>query len=186
MLSAPGLRQIDVQDRLNRQYTQPKAGLGDAKSHSQGGIYLTPLSNLSAHSIFQFPLGLGWPHQTINGAQRSSDATLLNLHVPVDARVTRVNQTGTDSAVMDRPFHNSFNAHSGINLISAKNEDVRSAGAVGTAQIFLSGIDPENDSSALGIRIIFNNPTAGQNLTDPPLRSNLWYVNSNGTFDVLD
>ncbi|KAJ6460502.1 hypothetical protein C8R45DRAFT_776879, partial [Mycena sanguinolenta] len=51
--------------------------------------------------------------------------------------------------------------------------------------LLLSGIGPEEDSSALGIKTILNNPSVGQNLTDHPLISNLWYVNSNKTFDVL-
>ncbi|KAF7377846.1 GMC oxidoreductase [Mycena sanguinolenta] len=71
-------------------------------------------------------------------------------------------------------------------LISAKNEVILSAGTIGTAQILLlSGIGPENDLSALGIKTILHNPAVGQNLTDHPLISSLWYVNSNETFDIL-
>ncbi|KAF7378228.1 GMC oxidoreductase [Mycena sanguinolenta] len=143
-----------------------------------------------------FPLGLGWPQQTINGAQRSSGATSYlgpqfmarsNLHVLVNTRVTRVNQTGTDSG---KPAFRSVEATQNETgprkLISAKKEVILSAGAVGTPQILLlSGIGPEKDLSALGIKTILNNPAVGQNLTDHPLISNLWYVNTNGTFDIL-
>ncbi|KAJ6460264.1 aryl-alcohol oxidase precursor [Mycena sanguinolenta] len=143
-----------------------------------------------------FPLGLGWPQQTINGAQRSSGATSYlghkfmarsNLHVLVNTRVTRINQTGTNSG---KPAFRSVEATQSKtgprSIIFAKKEVILSAGAVGTAQILLlSGIGPEKDLSALGIKTILNNPAVGQNLTDHPLISNIWYVNSNGTFDVL-
>jgi hypothetical protein len=39
--------------------------------------------------------------------------------------------------------------------------------------------------SALGIKTIVNNPSVGRNLTDHPLLTNLWYVNSTTTFDEL-
>ncbi|KAF7378173.1 Choline dehydrogenase, mitochondrial [Mycena sanguinolenta] len=143
-----------------------------------------------------FPLGLGWPQSTINGAQRSSGATSYlgpqfmarsNLHVLVNTRVTRVNQTGTDSG---KPAFRSVEVTQSETgprkLISAKNEVILSAGPVGTPHILLlSGIGPEKDLSALGIQTILNNPAVGQNLTDHPMISNMWYVNSNGTFDVL-
>ncbi|KAJ6454627.1 aryl-alcohol oxidase [Mycena sanguinolenta] len=143
-----------------------------------------------------FPLGLRWPQQTINGAQRSSGATSYlgpefifrsNLHVLVNTRVTRVNQTGIDSGKAAFRSVEATQSETGPRkLLSAKNEVILSAGTIGTAQILLlSGIGPENHLSALGIKTILNNPAVGQNLTDHPLISNLWYVNSNGTFDVL-
>ncbi|KAJ7266470.1 aryl-alcohol oxidase precursor [Mycena haematopus] len=140
-----------------------------------------------------YPLGLGWPQQTIKGAQRSSGATSYlapqylarpNLHVLVNTRVTRVNQTGVDKG---KPAFRSVEiTQSPRKIISAKKEVILSAGAIGTPQILLlSGIGPQKQLSAFGIKTILNNPAVGQNLTDHPLLSNLWYVNSNGTYDVL-
>ncbi|KAF7378218.1 Choline dehydrogenase, mitochondrial [Mycena sanguinolenta] len=124
------------------------------------------------------PLGLGWPQFTINGAQRSSGATSYlgpefmarsNLHPAFRSVEVTQSETGPRK------------------LISAKKEVILSAGAVGTPHILLlSGIGPEKDLSALGIKTILNNPAVGQNLMDHPLISNMWHVNSNGTFDVLE
>ena len=70
--------------------------------------------------------------------------------------------------------------------VNATKEVILAAGALGTAQILLlSGIGPEAQLSALGIKTILNNPSVGANLTDHPLLSNMFYVNSNETFDTI-
>ncbi|KAJ7260482.1 aryl-alcohol oxidase precursor [Mycena haematopus] len=143
-----------------------------------------------------YPLGLGWPQQSIGGPARSSGATSYlapqflarkNLHVLVNTRVTRLVQTGTESG---KPAFRSVEytqSETGPRtVVSAKNEVILAAGAIGTPQLLLlSGIGPKAELSALGIKTVLNNPSVGANLTDHPLISNLWYVNSNETWDVL-
>ncbi|KAJ7924328.1 hypothetical protein B0H13DRAFT_1601793, partial [Mycena leptocephala] len=51
--------------------------------------------------------------------------------------------------------------------------------------LLLSGIGNAKDLSALGIKTIVNNPSVGANLTDHPLVTSVWYVNSTGTFDDI-
>ncbi|KAJ7510650.1 aryl-alcohol oxidase precursor [Mycena galericulata] len=70
--------------------------------------------------------------------------------------------------------------------VTASKEGILSAGSIGTPQILLlSGIGSAKDLSALGIKTIVDNPSVGANLTDHPLLTNLWYVNSTGTFDSI-
>ncbi|KAJ6460513.1 hypothetical protein C8R45DRAFT_941602 [Mycena sanguinolenta] len=69
-----------------------------------------------------------------------------------------------------------------LEALFSKKEAILSAGAVGTAQMLLfSGIGPEEDSSALGIKTILNNPAVGQNFTDHALISNLCVPDSYST-----
>ncbi|KAJ7223851.1 aryl-alcohol oxidase-like protein [Mycena haematopus] len=150
--------------------------------------------NLDMNSGYM--LGIGWPQQTINGASRSSGATSYlgpkfisrpNLHVLVNAQVTRIIQTGTDSGKPAfRSVEYATSPTSPKIVVSAKKEVILAAGAIGTPQILLlSGIGPKADLSALGIKTILDNPSVGQNLTDHPLLSNIFYVNSNETFDTF-
>ncbi|KAF8168607.1 aryl-alcohol oxidase precursor [Mycena galopus ATCC 62051] len=139
---------------------------------------------------------LGWLQATIDDGQRSSAATSYlgpnfisrpNLHVLLNAHVTRIVQTGEDQG---RPAFRSVeftqNATGPRTIVSATKEVILSAGSIGTAQILLlSGIGNETELSPLGIKTILNNPSVGRNLSDHPLLSNLWYVNSTGTFDSL-
>ncbi|KAF7375474.1 GMC oxidoreductase [Mycena sanguinolenta] len=148
-------------------------------------------------------LGIGWPQQSIDAFARSSGATAYlapqylarkNLHVLTNAHVTRLIQTGTDSG---KPAFRSVEyttadvptggTSTGPRItVSAKKEVILAAGAIGTAQILkLSGIGPQKELSALGIKTILNNPSVGANLTDHPLLSNIFYVNSNDTFDTF-
>ncbi|KAJ6480398.1 aryl-alcohol oxidase [Mycena sanguinolenta] len=138
-------------------------------------------------------LGIGWPQQSIATSTRSSGATAYlapeymsrtNLHVLVNVHVTRILQTGTDSG---KPAFRSVEyTTADVPTVNATKEVILSAGALGTAQILLlSGIGPEAELSALGIKTILNNPSVGANLTDHPLLSNIFYVNSNETFDSI-
>ncbi|KAF7375580.1 Choline dehydrogenase, mitochondrial [Mycena sanguinolenta] len=149
-------------------------------------------------------LGIGWPQQSIDTSSRSSGATAYlspqylarkNLHVLVNAHVTRIIQTGTDSGkpafrsveytTADVPTGGTSTAPRTV--VSAKKEVILAAGAIGTPQILLlSGIGPQAELSALGIKTILNNPSVGANLTDHPLLSNKFYVNSNETFDSIN
>ncbi|KAF7351661.1 Choline dehydrogenase, mitochondrial [Mycena sanguinolenta] len=142
------------------------------------------------------PLGLGWPQQTIGGPARSSGATSYlapqflnrsNLHVLTNTMVTKLVQTGTDKG---KPAFRSVQytqSRTGpTTTVTAKNEVILAAGAIGTPHLLLlSGIGPKEQLSAHGIKTVLNNPAVGANLTDHPLVSNMWYVNSNATWDVL-
>ena len=69
--------------------------------------------------------------------------------------------------------------------LKAKKEVILAAGAVGSPQIMLnSGIGASDELQALGIKPLVNLPSVGKNLTDHPLASVTWRVNSNQTFDA--
>ncbi|KAJ7149767.1 aryl-alcohol oxidase [Mycena crocata] len=141
-------------------------------------------------------LGVGWLQSTIEGGQRSSAATSYlgpdfisrpNLHVLVNARVTRLIQTGVDHGKPAFRAAEFTQTETGKRIVvNATKEVVLSAGAIGTPQILqLSGIGDERDLSALGIKTIVNNPSVGRNLSDHPFLANVWYVNSTETFDSI-
>ena len=65
-------------------------------------------------------------------------------------------------------------------------EVVLSAGAIGTPQLLmLSGIGNATTLEALGIESIIDLPDVGLNLTDHPILSNYFAVNSTSTNDVI-
>ncbi|KAJ7149769.1 aryl-alcohol oxidase [Mycena crocata] len=141
-------------------------------------------------------LGVGWLQSTIDGGQRSSAATSYlgpsfisrpNLHVLVNSRVTRIIKTGVDQGKPAFRAVEFTQTDTGRRTtVNATLEVILSAGAIGTPQILqLSGIGDAKDLSALGIKTIVNNPSVGRNLSDHPLMTNLWYVNSTGTFDNI-
>ncbi|KAJ6615857.1 aryl-alcohol oxidase precursor [Mycena sp. CBHHK59/15] len=138
----------------------------------------------------------GWLQSTINGGQRSSAATSYlgpnfmsrpNLHVLVNAHVTRIIQTGVDQRKPAFRAVEFVQTETGPRTkVTASKEVVLSAGAIGTPQILLlSGIGAVKDLAALGIKSIVNNPSVGRNLSDHPLLINTWFVNSTGTFDSI-
>ncbi|KAF7375509.1 GMC oxidoreductase [Mycena sanguinolenta] len=130
-------------------------------------------------------LGIGWPQQSIDTFARSSGATAYlapqylarkNLHVLTNAHVTRIIQTGTDSG---KPAFRS---------VEYTTADVPTGGTSTGPRITVSAkkeVILAAELSALGIKTILNNPSVGANLTDHPLLSNLFYVNSNETFDSI-
>ena len=77
--------------------------------------------------------------------------------------------------------------HSGPRFnITAKKEIILSGGVFGTPQILLlSGIGPQNDLSELGIPVLVDSPDVGKHLTDHPLLSSTFEVNSNTTMDPV-
>jgi choline dehydrogenase-like flavoprotein len=69
--------------------------------------------------------------------------------------------------------------------LKAAKEVILSTGTIGTTQILLnSGIGDGEELTALGIKPLVNLPSVGKNLTDHPLGSVTWRVNSTETFDV--
>ncbi|KAJ7915654.1 aryl-alcohol oxidase [Mycena leptocephala] len=132
-----------------------------------------------------FPdLSPGWLQSTINGPNFISRP---NLHVLVNSRVTRLIQTGvTQGKPAFRAVEFTQNETGPRTVVQASKEVILSAGSIGTPQILLlSGIGDKTELSALGIKTIVNNPSVGRNLTDHSLLTNLWYVNSTGTFDAI-
>jgi choline dehydrogenase-like flavoprotein len=70
--------------------------------------------------------------------------------------------------------------------VTASKEVILSAGAIGTPQILLlSGIGDAKHLTALEIKTIINDPSVGRNLSDHPLLTSAWYVNSTTTYDEI-
>lgn len=71
--------------------------------------------------------------------------------------------------------------------VNASNEIILSAGTVGSAQILLnSGIGNSTTLSELGIPPLVHLPSVGHNLTDQPLTTNTFIVNSTMTYDDIN
>ncbi|KAJ7121675.1 aryl-alcohol-oxidase from pleurotus Eryingii [Mycena epipterygia] len=140
-----------------------------------------------------FPLGISWGQATIANGSRSSSATSYlgpqfinrpNLHVLLNARVTRVLET-TSGAFRTVEFLQDLTGKP--MTLTAKKELVLSAGAIGTPNILLhSGIGNSATLSHLGIKPVHNLPSVGQNLTDHPILFMGFLVNSNNTYETLE
>ncbi|KAG7087333.1 hypothetical protein E1B28_013309 [Marasmius oreades] len=158
-------------------------------SHELGGEFSFNLDHNSGNE-----LGLGWAQLTINGNKRSSAATSYlapyylsrkNLHVLVNARVTRVLEVRPGTLDFrgveftqspDGPRHH----------INARKEVLLSAGTIGSTQILLlSGIGDSKHLTSVGIRPIYDLPGVGQNLSDHTRIGNNFLVNSTNTFDEI-
>ncbi|RPD56268.1 aryl-alcohol-oxidase from pleurotus Eryingii [Lentinus tigrinus ALCF2SS1-7] len=139
--------------------------------------------------------GMSWtPFAIQNGARSNSARDYIqpalsrsNLDVLVNTQVVKVLQTGTDG---DTPIVNGVQFTSGPNEklynLTANQEVILSAGAIGTPQILLlSGIGPADQSKALGIESIVDLPDVGQNMQDHPLLTTNFQVSSNDTLDNL-
>ncbi|KAJ8094270.1 hypothetical protein PM082_006809 [Marasmius tenuissimus] len=137
-------------------------------------------------------LGFGWAQSTILNGTRSSSATSYlgpkyinrpNLHVLVDAKVTRILRTGSKNGKL---VFNSvqFTQDNGetVQSVDASKEVILSAGTLGTPHILLnSGIGDNATLSALGIETFHHLPSVGQNLTEQPTMGNNWVVNTTDT-----
>ncbi|KAF8175506.1 pyranose dehydrogenase [Mycena galopus ATCC 62051] len=188
----------------------------DATHHSTTGIHHIGLpvvardldqkiiNNLS-DSEFPFnsnvnsgkPIGFGWtPHSVKDGARNSSATSYLakeylarsNLHVLINAHVTRILQTGTSDAgpVFRGVELVQKGGVSSRQTVMARKEVILSAGAVGTPAILLhSGIGDAKVLEGLGIKSILNLPDVGQNLSEHPLSAIGWAVNSEDTFEAF-
>ncbi|THU91238.1 alcohol oxidase [Dendrothele bispora CBS 962.96] len=168
-----------------------------------------------------FSLGFSWSQFTINGANRSSSAvsylqpalTRSNLHVLINARVSRVlptrtsnstkNITGQDQSesnlVIKTVEFSQDPDHNGIlTRLTATKEVILSSGSIGTPQILLnSGIgdstylfsfsQSSNSSRFEGIQPLLNLPSVGQNLSTQPFAQLPFFVNSSfATADEIE
>ncbi|KAF4576250.1 hypothetical protein EYR36_004227 [Pleurotus pulmonarius] len=133
------------------------------------------------------PLGVGWLQATIKDGVRSSSAASYlapkfvdrrNLHVLVNARVTRVRGARHSKAFDTVDFV--FQSGDGPAIsVTASKEIVLSAGVFGTPQLFmLSGIGDTNELQGLGVQTIHHLPSVGKNMSDHPGLFNSWSVNA--------
>ncbi|KAK7040117.1 hypothetical protein VNI00_009922 [Paramarasmius palmivorus] len=138
-------------------------------------------------------LGVGWVQATIgNGTRSSSAASYLgpefinrpNLHVLVNARVTRILQAhGQDLKFSGVEF--TQDGGETLQRVNATKEIILSAGTIMSPQILLhSGIGNSTELSALGVQPTHDLPSVGRNLTDHPFLASPWQVNSTETFDT--
>jgi choline dehydrogenase-like flavoprotein len=73
-----------------------------------------------------------------------------------------------------------------IKQVSAREEVIVSAGAVGSPQVLLnSGIGKASDLLAIGVHPTVELPDVGANLVDHPLAFNTWLVNSTDTYEKV-
>jgi len=96
-----------------------------------------------------------------------------NMHVLINAQVTKVLQTGT---VNGKPSFHAVEFGDGLNLsgpfevVSATKEVIVSCGPIGTPHLLqLSGIGNSTTLSSVGIKTVIDNPHVGQNMTDHSL-----------------
>ncbi|KAF5359270.1 hypothetical protein D9756_003070 [Leucocoprinus leucothites] len=142
-------------------------------------------------------LGLGWSQSSIDSrGRRSSAATSYlgpefvarqNLNVLLHARVTRLVTTGTNDGkpeILGVEFVNTLNTTQTF-TVNATKELILSAGSVNTPQLLqLSGIGDKELLDSLNIPVVLDNPSVGRNLSDHPRLTNLWFANSNETFEA--
>jgi len=144
------------------------------------------------------PLGLGWLQATIDGGNRSSAATSYlgpefinrpNLHVLVNTRVTRILQSSpssSDGSPILTTVEYAFSPDGPRYQVTASKELLLSAGAIGTPQILMnSGIGNSSFLTSMGIPVLMDLPSVGQNFTDHPRLVNNWAVTGNNTFDAI-
>ncbi|GLB39193.1 putative aryl-alcohol oxidase [Lyophyllum shimeji] len=141
-------------------------------------------------------LGIGWIQITVDGAKRSSSATSYlappflkrpNLHVLLNAQVSRLIQTGKDKGKglpAFRAVEFRTSPQGPLLTVTATKEVILSAGAVGTPHILLnSGIGNQNSLKAVGVQSLVNLPDVGENMRDHSFIGNPWLVNSTDTFE---
>lgn len=141
-----------------------------------------------------YPLGLGWSVGAVStSGRRSSSATAYldpilsrsNLDVLIQTQVTKlVSQNSTGGSLSFRTVEMAQSSTSERYTVSATKEVILSAGTIGTAQILqLSGIGDPALLESVGVTPLVNSPNVGQHLTDHPLLSNQWLVNTSFTLD---
>jgi len=143
------------------------------------------------------PLGLSWSQSTIKDGVRSSSATSYladkylnrpNLHVLINARVTRILQTNKSKETPAfRKVEFTQGGPTGRRIcVTAKKEVIISAGSVNTPAILMhSGIGDSQELSELGIPALHHLPSVGKNASDHPVTGVTWLVNNNHTSDNI-
>ncbi|KIK61550.1 hypothetical protein GYMLUDRAFT_224388 [Collybiopsis luxurians FD-317 M1] len=166
--------------------------LGLQAAQELGGIFAFNLDYNSGN-----PLGISWGQYTINNGTRSSAAASYlapefmnrrNLHVLVNARVSRVLQTSSRShvpQVLGAEFAQDLNGP--FYRVNASKEVILSTGAINTPQVLLnSGIGNSTFLSSIGIAPLVDLPSVGQNLSVHASAKNAWIVNASAqTEDII-
>ncbi|KAI0738641.1 hypothetical protein C8Q80DRAFT_1275610 [Daedaleopsis nitida] len=137
-------------------------------------------------------LGIGWTQALIDRGVRSSSKAYLapkylhrkNLDVLLYARASRV--LPTDGALSLNSVEFQDGEGGAFKNLTANKEVILSAGAVHTPVILMhSGIGDAGVLAPLGIPVLVDNPSVGQNLTDHVGCSITFEVNSTKTLDEL-
>ncbi|KAF8218301.1 aryl-alcohol oxidase-like protein [Mycena galopus ATCC 62051] len=141
------------------------------------------------------PLGVGWLQETIGGGERSSAATSYltpdvqqrpNLHILLNARVFKLLANTSNDQVAFNGVQFSHSQSPSLSTVTATKEVVLSAGTVGSAQILMnSGVGNKTDLEALGIPVLLDLPSVGQNVSDHAAVVATWTVASNDTEDEI-
>ncbi len=137
-------------------------------------------------------LALGWTQALVDAGVRSSAKAYLapkylkrpNLDVLLHARVSRVLPTDGALSLNSLEFQDGEGGE--LKRLTASKEVILSAGTVHTPVIlFHSGIGSSDVLTPLGIPVLVDNPSVGQNLTDHVGCSITFEVNSTKTLDEL-
>ncbi|KAJ7176640.1 pyranose dehydrogenase [Mycena filopes] len=141
------------------------------------------------------PLGVGWLQSTIGAGKRSSAATSYlgpkfigrrNLDVLLHAQVTKLvnaRHTGKEIAFGGVEFVHGDSHYTA----KASKEIILSAGTVGTPTILMhSGVGDQAALRTLGIPVVLDLPSVGQNTSEHPLMAVSWSVNSTQTPDAIN
>ncbi|KAJ7873496.1 aryl-alcohol oxidase-like protein [Mycena olivaceomarginata] len=141
------------------------------------------------------PLGVGWLQETIGGGERSSAATAYlssrflarpNLHIVLNTRVLRLLGNNNTAGVVFHGAEISQDSSSPSSTVTARNEIILSAGAIGTPSILQhSGIGNVTALRALGISPLVDLPSVGRNTSDHPLLTATWAVSGNETTESV-
>ncbi|KAF8314860.1 aryl-alcohol oxidase-like protein [Cantharellus anzutake] len=138
------------------------------------------------------PLGIGRMFGTIGTGVRSASRNYFkavgarpNLNLLRNAQVTRILFTeGEVPVVTGVEFTKGPNGPKTV--VHVSKEVILSAGSINSPQILLlSGVGPQSELEALGIKVVKDHPEVGKNLQDHTLLLNNWYINDNGTRDEL-
>lgn len=144
------------------------------------------------HITTHISLALGWTQALVDTGVRSSAKAYLapkylkrpNLDVLLHARVSRVLPTDGALSLNSLEFQDGEGGE--LKRLTASKEVILSAGTVHTPVIlFHSGIGSSDVLTPLGIPVLVDNPSVGQNLTDHVGCSITFEVNSTKTLDEL-
>ncbi|KAL0064313.1 hypothetical protein AAF712_008759 [Marasmius tenuissimus] len=140
--------------------------------------------------------GLGYVQSSVGHGERSSAATAYlvpalnrtNLDVLINTRALKVYSSQSPSSgipTIDTLEVAQSADGSRVNVTAAK-EIILSGGVFGTPQILLlSGIGPQDELSKLDLPVLVDSPDVGQHLTEHPLLTTYFEVDSNRTLDPV-